>query len=340
MLTPRLSDTMEEARTLVAGATCWILSDGKAGDEVQCLGVAEALGLAPEIRRVAPRAPFAWAMPWGGIDPREAPQRPGSPLAGALPDIAIASGRRTVPYLRKLKALSSGRTFTVFLKDPRIGTRAADFIWVPEHDRLRGDNVLATLTSPHRISPQRIDEAAARPPHGIGDLAHPRVAVLIGGDSRHHTFTPQDIDAFAASLRSLAASNVRLIATASRRTPQALAQHCRAIVQASGGIFWDGTGENPYIAMLALSDAVVVTADSVNMVGEAVATGRPVLVFEPGGGTAKITAFLSGLSSLGAIRPFTGSLPTYTYPPIDATPRIAEVLARRYASFRTNRKTP
>ena len=53
--------------------SAWVLSDGKAGDEQQCLGVVEALGVTPDIRRVAPRAPFSWLMPWGPIDPREAP---------------------------------------------------------------------------------------------------------------------------------------------------------------------------------------------------------------------------------------------------------------------------
>ena len=46
---------------------------------------------------------------------------------------------------------------------------------------------------------------------------------------------------------------------------------------------WDGRGENPYLALLALADAIVVTADSYNMVGEAAATGAPILVFEPSG---------------------------------------------------------
>jgi hypothetical protein len=73
-------------------ATCWVLTDGKVGDEVQCLGVADALGLSPELRRVRPRPPFDWAMPWGPIDPREAPFRTGSPIAPPFPDLLLASG--------------------------------------------------------------------------------------------------------------------------------------------------------------------------------------------------------------------------------------------------------
>lgn len=325
---------LQAARAAVERASCWIVTDGKNGDEVNCLGVAERLELTGQLRRVAPRAPFTWLMPWGGIDPREGPKRPNSPLAGTMPDIAIASGRRAVPYLRKIKALSGGRTFTVFLKDPRIGARAADFIWVPEHDKLRAANVLATLTSPHRVSPERMVEAVARPPHGLGGSPRPRIAILLGGDSGNHRFTEDDRSALAHSLRDLAGSGAFLMATASRRTPPLLLNEARAIVQAADGFFWSGAGENPYIAMLALADAIVVTADSVNMVGEAVATGKPVLVFSPSGGSAKINRFLSALEREGAIHPFAGIIAPYTYQPIDSTPTIAVELARRYTAHR------
>ena len=77
--------------------TAWVLTDGKAGDEQPCIGVAEALGLSPEIRRVAPRPPFSWLMPWGPIDPREAATRAGSPIAPPVPDLVMATGRRAVP---------------------------------------------------------------------------------------------------------------------------------------------------------------------------------------------------------------------------------------------------
>lgn len=103
---------------------------------------------------------------FGLIDPREAPDAPDSPLAPPFPDMVIASGRRAVSYLAAIKQASGGRTFTVFLKDPRAGSGIADFIWVPDHDRLRGDNVLVTATGPHRFSRPRIEAARKAPPGG------------------------------------------------------------------------------------------------------------------------------------------------------------------------------
>ncbi len=319
--------------------TCWILTDGKAGDEVQCVGVAEALGLTPEIRRVAPRAPFTWAMPWGPVDPREAPERPGSPIRPPFPDLAIASGRRAVSYLRRVKRESRGRTFTVFLKDPRTGAGTADLVWVPRHDRLRGANVIETLTSPHRVSAARLEAARADPPAVLAALPGPRVALLLGGDSRNHRFSDADIARLQSLLEKVVAGGATLMATASRRSPPALVARVAAIAARSGGFFWDGKGENPYLPMLALAEAVIVTSDSVNMVGEACATGRPVLVFEPSerrpGSARKAKAFLQGLIDHGAVRFFDGQLESYAYVPLNSTTVIAAAIAERLSRHRT-----
>jgi mitochondrial fission protein ELM1 len=317
----------------VRDLTAWVVTDGKAGDEQQCLGLTEALGFAAEVRRVAPRPPFSWLMPFGPIDPREAPGRPDSPIAPPFPDLLIASGRRAVAYVRAVKKASSGHTFTVILKDPRTGPAAADLIWVPEHDELRGPNVIVTLTSPHRVTAEQLEAARATPDPRLAGLRTPRAAVLVGGDSRHHRYTADDIERFARNLSDLAASGASLMITASRRTPPAL-RECLVRLAQDSGFFWDGSGDNPYVAMLALADAVVATADSANMVGEAAATGAPILLFEPSGGHRKLTAFIEGLKRHGAVHPFAGRLEGGPYEPLDATPVIAHAVASGLARHR------
>lgn len=319
------------------GTTAWVLTDGKAGDETQCLGLVEALGVTPSVRRVAPRAPFGLAMPWGPVDPAERPDRAGSPVAPPFPDLLVASGRRAVPYVRAVRRASRGATFTVILKDPRTGPAAADLIWVPEHDRLRGPTVLATLTAPHRVSAARLAGARAAPDPRLAALAPPRIAVLVGGDSRHHRFRQRDVALLVRRLGALAAGGASLMITLSRRTPAALAEAVRGLACAGPHFLWDGSGPNPYLAMLAAADAIVATADSTNMVGEAVATGRPVLVFEPSGGHPKITAFLDGLRRYGAVRPLAGALEPYGYEPLDTTPVLAEAVAQALARHRRGR---
>src|SRR4051794_19850795 len=88
--------------------TAWVLSDGKIGDEVQCFGIAEALGVSAQRRLIAPRAPWRWIAPYGPVAPREAPVRANSPIAPPFPDIVFAAGRQTVPYLRRVREGSRG----------------------------------------------------------------------------------------------------------------------------------------------------------------------------------------------------------------------------------------
>ena len=288
----------------------------------------------PEIHRVKPRQAFAWLMPWGPIDPAEGPLRPGSPIAPPYPDIVIASGRRTVAYLRAIKRAAGSAVLTVCLKDPRTGASAADLIWVPNHDGLRGANVITTLTSPHRIAPERLRAASLSRPEWAAESDTPLVGVLLGGDSRHHRFTAADTNALLGKLTALVTAGARLVVTPSRRTPHDLANAMRRLCVQSGGYFWDGTGENPYLAILAQADHLVVSADSVNMLGEAVATGKPVHLFTPTGGHTKISAFVNGLIDHGAVRMLSGHLESWAYPPLDATPVIAIAVAEAFVALR------
>lgn len=309
--------------------TLWVLTDGKAGDEQPLIGVAEAIGAEPVLRRVAPRPFFAAMMPWGPIDPRDRPHRPASPLAPPYPDICLATGRRAVSYLRALKALSPS-TFTVFFKDPRTKRHGADLVVVQQHDRARHAGALTVVTAPNRITTEALDRIRRAPPADLAGLPHPRVAVLVGGDSRHHRFTPRDIDAFLAGLRTMRAAGAGLMITTSRRTPGALAAALAALAGDADVRLWDGTGENPLLSYLALADIVVVTADSTNMIGEAAATGRPLQIFHPSGGHAKTERLIAALSDVATVRPFPTTDAGAPYPPVNATRLIADTILQRW----------
>jgi mitochondrial fission protein ELM1 len=331
---------IRETDPLLSPQTCaWIISSGLIGHEINCRGIALALGLTPHIRRVAPRLLFAALAPFGPIDPREAAHRPGSPIATPFPDILIASGRRAVPYVRYLKRASKGQTFTLFMQNPRTGANTADAIWVPEHDGLRGDNVIATLTSPHILSSDVLAAARARIHPKIADLARPRVAFVLGGDSANHTFTANDAQALAKIARLVMQQGNSLMVTPSRRTPVIIMAGLRSTIGNQPAFFNDDAGANRYVDILANADAIIVTGDSVNMVGEAVATGVPVHVYEPSGGHPKMSGFLDRLTAEGVIRRWRGELEHFHYTPIDATPIIARQIADRYRSFRATRRS-
>jgi mitochondrial fission protein ELM1 len=327
--------SLKAAEQLPPATTAWVLTDGKVGDEVQCFGIAEALGLSPQRHLIAPRVPWRWLAPYAPIAPRDAPERARSPIAPPFPEIVFAAGRQTVPYLRRVRQASRGKTFTVFVKDPYTGAQTADLVWVPEHDALRGDNVIVTTTPANRVG-RLLDELRRSPPDPrIAALPRPRVALILGGDSVNHRFTSAD----CARLRGIACSMLRdgnaLMISPSRRTPPALlAQMITLFANEPRAFVWDGRGDNPYAQMLARADHVIVTADSVNMVGEAVATGVPVHVYEPSGGHRKITAYVDRLTEVGGVRRWNGRLESWRYDAIDATPMIARNVAKRYLQAR------
>ena len=108
-------------------------------------------------------------------------------------------------------------------------------------------------------------------------------------------------------------------------------------------LFWDGEGDNPYPHFLAHADAFIVPADSVNMTGEPCATGKPVYVFEPEGGSAKFTRFHEALRRHGATRPLPERferLETWSYVPLNSSETIAAEIARRWAKRRQMLGTP
>ena len=132
------------------------------------------------------------------------------------------------------------------------------------------------------------------------------------------------------AVRAIAAQGYSIMATPSRRTPPALLAAVREGLGDAPGFIWDGAGANPYAQILAHADAILVTGDSVNMVGEATATGAPAYWFEPSGGARKTGRFLSELAARGAVRRFAGRLEPFSYAPIDSSQTIAAEIARRF----------
>jgi mitochondrial fission protein ELM1 len=308
-----------------------------AGHETNCVGVAVALGLPFEKAIVRPRALFKRLAPYGPIDPKDRPGRPGSIFQSPLPDIAIACGRITVPYIRALKRASGSKVFAVFLQDPHHARGAFDLIWTPQHDRVTGRNVIATLTSPHPFSAERLAGFRAAPDPRLAALPGPRAAVLLGGPSGAHDYPPADLQRLAQAVEAIAAQGYSVMATPSRRTPPALIDAVRCGLEQADAkrvFLWDGAGDNPYGQMLAHADGILVTGDSVNMIGEAVSTGAPVYIFAPSGGGKRIDAFIAALEQKGAVRRFDGRIERFVYEPIDSSLEIAHEIEARFGARR------
>lgn len=306
----------------------WVLTDGKIGDDVQCLAVAGALAPEFEKRVIAPAALWSWLAPWGPIDPRDNPALEKSPIHGAAPDLVIASGRRAIPYARAVKRASGARTKIVILKDPRFGRSAADFIWAPAHDHLSGPNVFSTLTSPHPIS-GKLETKRSAPAGSIGSLPKPILGVALGGPSGGAHYGAGEAEALGIQITSAARQYKSVAMTPSRRTPEEFMRRLSAHIDHPTVFVWDGRGENPYVDILATAHTLIVAADSHNMMSEAAASGVGVYAYRPPGLARKLAWFIGQLEEKGAVRPFVGEAVPFETQPIDATPSIAAEIENR-----------
>lgn len=335
MLTSENQILNPEAVGCLKGAQCWLITAGKAGMMTQAQGIADTLGVDWTVKTVAPQGIWKLLAPWGPVSPRERFGQPGSAFAPPWPTIAIAVGRASIPYVRTLKRHAGPACYTVVLQDPRSGPGTADLIWVPAHDKRRGANVITTVISPHGFKLEQIEVLRRTAVQEIAALPAPRVAVILGGRNSVYKFDQADDARLVSAIRDIAGLGASFLITTSRRThPQLLAAVDQATAEAPR-ILWrgEGDGPNPYVNFLAHADYFLITADSVNMTGEACITGRPIYVFHPSGGSAKFTRYHDSLAAIGAARPLPdrlSELGQWSYEPQVSADVIAHEIEQRY----------
>jgi hypothetical protein len=323
--------------TIVPGRNAplvWVLHDGKPGMASQALGLAEATGFPFVERQLSVRRPWAWLPPQLWLAPLRAASEGNVRLAPPWPDLVIGCGRHSAMPALAIRRASGGRTFAAQVQDPRTGRGEFDLLFVPEHDRLRGPRVIVTRGAIHRVTATRLTEERQRFP-GLAGLPRPILGVLIGGANRSYRLGLDRLadiaEAIAAILRAGGGSAV---VTPSRRTGAAGLALLRQRLAGLPAEIWDGTGDNPYYAYLATADALLVTADSVSMVSEAAATGKPVHIIDLEGGDAKFARFHAAMRQAGITRPFAGRIESWSYSLPEDTKRVGmllrdAVLARR-----------
>ncbi len=317
------------------------MSDGKAGMEGQCLGLAEALGLSAVVKRIQVTRPWRWLPPQLIPDPLGVLGPKGDRLEPPWPALVIASGRHTVAPSMALRRASQGLSFTVQVQNPAVDPGNFDLIIAPRHDRLDAPNVVATTGALNRITPARLAAAAARIGPRIAQLPRPLVAVLLGGNSKVHRLTRKIARRLGRQLAELSKrQGVGLLVTPSRRTGAKIMEILRQSLTGRPAHIWDGVGENPYLGYLASADAFVVTEDSINMVSEAATVGKPVYLVELAGGSAKFRRFHETLRRAGITRLFEGKLETWTYAPLRDTEVAAAEIRRRLNVRRRDRAMP
>ena len=323
-----------------AATICWVVTDGKPGMENQCLGLVEAMGLVATVKRLHLHRlwrELGLKLDWS---PGFALKRNG--IVPPWPDLLIASGRTSVVASLYVKAASGGRTFTVQIQRPVVSIDRFDRVIVPQHDQLRGENVILMSGALHRVTPELLRSEAARLAPRVAHLPQPYVAVMLGGGSTAisplrrwsaYRLGRKQLTEIADQLVALARNeDVGLLVTASRRTDPADLAHFRAILRGCPAVIWDGRGENPYFGILGLANSFIVTCDSVNMISEACSTDKPVQIIKLPGRSQKFARFHQNLMAADRIRYFNGTLAHWHPEPLREKERVAALVWQAYES--------
>jgi mitochondrial fission protein ELM1 len=221
----------------------------------------------------------------------------GDALAPPWPRLVVGCGRRSIGPTLMVKRLSGGRTVAAYVQNPEWGRRRFDLVAAMPHDGVTGPNVVIAPTAVHGVTESRLAEARATWRQRLNAEGGPSLGVLVGGDNGGYRLTPKSTDRLVRVLRdAYIRHGMRSLVTPSRRTSDdAKRRIANALATDNLGWIWDQRGDNPYFGILALADRLIVTADSISMVSEALATGRPVHVLPLEGNGRRHDAFLKGL---------------------------------------------
>jgi mitochondrial fission protein ELM1 len=265
----------------------WVLSGHKAGDNAQLLALAEALGWPFEVKRLAYRKTELATNLLLRVTLAGTVARRSSPLSPPWPDLVLTAGRRNEPVARWIRRQSRGRTRLVHVGRPWAPPERFDLVvTTPQYFVPDRANVLTIGMPLHAITPAALAKVAGAWEPRLRHLPTPRIAVLVGGVSSPYRFGAQE-GAALGRLVNARAEQTRgsLLVTTSARTPPETAAAIQSALRAPHHFHrWQaGSADNPYRAFLALADEIVVTGDSISMLAEATATGKPVFIFDLGG---------------------------------------------------------
>ena len=264
--------------------------------------------------------------------------KPDKDMLGAK--IVISCGRRSEATSIALRRLTSA--FTIHIQSPHTEWHHFDAVVAPQHDFKAGDKRLnnpeikpfISLGAVHDITQERLESARKEFTDPFQAMKQPRIAVLIGGNSRTHTLTPAIVDHLCQTLRNLAEDGAGLMISFSRRTPDPAKKQIATALEAYSPYIWPRYDDkspppNPYRGLLAWADYILVTHDSASMVSEATAAQKPVYLLPLKGTSKKFDRFHDQMIAAGLVRKFDGKLENWQPPALDETGRIAQILAER-----------
>lgn len=185
-----------------------------------------------------------------------------------------------------MKKENNARNVVIMKPGMLCCSKKFDFMIVPKHDNMRArKNVVVTSLAPNLVDDNALKTAGGALKNTVSIEKEKVVGLLIGGDNPEFRLSSSLLRKVLADiLKSCESNDAELLVTTSRRTSKyqeaviKSALHdqarCKLLVIAN-----ENNPEGTLAGILALSNVVVVSGESISMVSEAVSSGRKTVVF-------------------------------------------------------------
>ena len=305
-----------------------LLTQGMHGMISQAEGLAKALGLSYKHQTVKLKS-F-----WNLIPPKLSPISENLVKEKFICDsrVVISCGRKSVIPSIALKKRLGKEIFTIHIQNPKVSFKHFDLIVSPEHDNLKGDNIISTTGAIHYLTKQEI-----RKNSNYLELKKEKkklVSFIIGGPNKYYNYSEQSIHEIFNKVKTLfTPDKYKIIVIPSYRTPVNIVKKAYDTFNFNHHVVKE-IDKRAYLSALAISDYIVVTCDSTSMISEAAITGKPVYIamMKAVKNNYRFKNFYTKLNKLGITKELENNVETWSYNNLNEVNRIAPLIKSKMKS--------
>ena len=249
-------------------------------------------------------------------------------------DIVISCGRKSVIPSIYLKKKFQNKIMNIHIQDPKVSLDNFDYIVVPEHDSLNGQNILTSKGSIHHLINSDLEKNKNYLSSRVDNQKN-IVTLIIGGPNRYYDYEDKVVDeVFLKIKNNFIDNNYQAIIIPSMRTPTRIIDKAKNYFS-KDQIVIDGVDKKAYLSALKLADHIVVTCDSTSMVSEAAMTGTPIYIAKMPSinNNQRFRSFFNLFESLNIVKELDNSVENWTYTKLNETKRVSEQLKDKIKKY-------
>ena len=249
-------------------------------------------------------------------------------------DLIISCGRKSVIPSIHLKNNSKKKVFNIHIQDPKVNFSHFDFIVVPEHDSINGENVISTKGAIHYLTHDEIIRNKDYLNSFIKKDRRKICSLILGGPTKYYDYSSENIKNIFSNLNDLLKKNdFQLIVIPSIRTPKNSIDYAKEYFGKNHTII-DNVDKKAYLSALSMSEIIIVTCDSSSMISEAALTGKPIYVANilPKKNDKRFQKFRNLFRELNIIRNLGEEEQNWNYQKLDETNRVAKIIKQKINS--------